>query len=81
MPYVIHRQETLDGVTTKFDVTWEDVRQNRDMELIRTDPWALKDRVMSQKKKDYRAFLRNLPQNYATANEAADAWSEYEIPE
>lgn len=81
MTYVIHRQETFEGVTTSFDVSWDDVRNSRDMELVRTDPWALKDRVMSQAKKDYRAFLRDLPQTYSTANEAADAWSAYEIPE
>ena len=81
MTYVIHRQETFDGVTTTFDVSWDDVRSSRDMELTRTDPWALKDRVMSQAKKNYRTFLRDLPQNYSTANEAADAWSTYDIPE
>jgi len=35
----------------------------------------------SQEKKDYRAALRSLPQDYDTANEAADAWAEFDIPE
>lgn len=81
MTYVVHRQETYNGVTTKFDVTWEDVRQCRDLELKRTDFWALKDLTMSQAKKNYRKFLRDMPANYETANEAADAWAAYEIPE
>ena len=51
------------------------------MELKDTDWWALKDLTMSQAKKDYRKFLRDMPANYETANEAADAWAAYEIPE
>ncbi len=81
MTYVVHRQETYDGKTTKFDVTWDDIRYNRDRELERTDFWALKDMVMSQAKKDYRKFLRDMPSTYETANDASDAWSAYEIPE
>jgi len=64
-----------------IDVNWDDLRMERDMELARTDYWALKDLTMSQAKKDYRAFLRDLPQNYETANDACDAWAEYEKPE
>ena len=61
------------------DVTWEEVRHKRDSELTRTDFWALKDLTMSQAKKDYRQALRDLPQNYESANEAADNWPE--LPE
>lgn len=63
------------------EVTWETLRISRDEELKNTDWWALKDLTMSQAKKDYRAFLRDMPQNYDTANDAADAWAEYEKPE
>ena len=63
------------------DVDWNYVRYKRDLELSRTDWWALKDLTMSQAKKDYRIFLRDLPQNYESANDAADAWAAYEIPE
>jgi|TARA_R100000149_G_scaffold61713_1_gene31218 hypothetical protein len=63
------------------EVTWETLRISRDQELKNTDWWALKDLTMSQAKKDYRAFLRDMPQNYETANDAADAWAEYEKPE
>jgi hypothetical protein len=63
------------------DVSWDEIRHYRDAELVRTDPWALKDRTMSQEKKDYRTFLRDLPGNHDSANDAADAWAAYEIPE
>ena len=64
-----------------IDVDWELIRHERNAELARTDFWALKDLTMSQEKKDYRIFLRNLPQDFETANEAADAWLAYSIPE
>jgi hypothetical protein len=63
------------------DVSWDEIRHYRDAELVRTDPWALKDRTMSQEKKDYRTFLRDLPGNHDSANDAADAWAAYEVPE
>ena len=56
------------------DVDWPEVRNVRDGELERTDHWALKDRVMSQEKKDYRQALRDLPQDHAESNDAADNW-------
>ena len=83
---MMNRTETIfDGETVietiTHDVTWSQVRNARNAELANTDWWALKDLVMSQEKKDYRIFLRNLPQNYASANDAADAWAAYVIPE
>lgn len=63
------------------DVDWEEVRRQRDQALSDSDWWALKDLTMSQEKKDYRKFLRDLPQDFDDANDAADAWNEYEIPE
>jgi len=63
------------------DVTWNEVKGKRDKHLNKTDWRAVKDRTMSQAWKDYRQFLRDLPQNYESANDAADAWNEYEIPE
>lgn len=64
-----------------IDVSWEYVRQLRNQILRDTDWWAVKDLTMSQARKDYRIFLRDLPQNYESANEAADAWAAYNIPE
>lgn len=65
----------------KSNVTWEDVRKYRNQLLKDTDWWAMKDLTMSQAKKDYRKFLRDLPQNYESANEAADAMTLMDIPE
>ena len=85
--YKIHRHETtwsgepLEATVTSIDITWEQLRENRRMELEATDWWALKDITLSAARKAYRAFLRDMPQNHSTANEAADAWSAYEIPE
>jgi len=63
------------------DVSWSFLRTQRDQELVQTDPWAMSDRTMSQEQIDYRQFLRDLPGDYDSANEAADAWAAYEIPE
>jgi len=57
-----------------IDFTWEYVRQLRDAKLDATDWRAVKDRTMSQAWKDYRTALRDLPQDHASANDAADNW-------
>lgn len=67
--------------TSSFDITWTQLRKLRDQQLADTDWWAVKDLTMSQVRKDYRIFLRDLPQNYESANDAADAWAAYVIPE
>jgi len=58
----------------KFDVTWKQVREMRDYYLKESDWRAMNDRTISQAWKDYRQALRDLPQDNATANEAADNW-------
>ena len=58
----------------KYDVSWEEVRKMRDWHLKETDWWAVKDLTMSQAKKDFRQALRDLPQIYDSANDAADNW-------
>lgn len=76
--------QNIDGELVLIDtisVEWDEVRALRDAALKNTDWWAVKDLTMSQAKKDYRIFLRNLPQNYESANDAADAWAAYVIPE
>jgi len=60
----------------EHDVTWEEIRNQRDQELNDTDWRAVKDRTMSQAWKDYRQALRDLPQVHEEANDAADAWPE-----
>ena len=56
------------------DVAWEEIRDHRDYYLEDTDWRAVKDRTMSQAWKDYRQALRDLPQDHAEANDAADNW-------
>lgn len=56
------------------DVTWVQVRAARDNALADSDWRAVKDRTMSQAWKDYRTALRDLPQDYESANDAADNW-------
>jgi len=60
--------------STQVDVTWEQVRAARDKALADSDWTAVKDRTMSQAWKDYRTALRDLPQDYDSANDAADNW-------
>ena len=66
---------------TTEQVDWQFVRTWRNLELKNTDWWAVKDLTMSQAKKDYRIFLRDLPQNYLDPVEAWDAWVAYKTPE
>ena len=71
--YTIYEgEEIIDS--GQYEVTWEQVRKQRNQELEASDWWALKDLTMSQAKKDYRQALRDLPQNYESANDAADNW-------
>ena len=56
------------------DVSWELIRSKRNQALDETDWRAVKDRTMSQAWKDYRQALRDLPQDHADANSAADNW-------
>jgi len=63
-----------------LEYSWHELRIARDAELVATDHWAMKDRVMSQEKKDYRTFLRDMPANFDEAGALA-AWHEFDIPE
>ena len=58
------------------EVSWKRVRAERDQALADSDWRALKDLTMSQPWKDYRQALRDLPQDYESANDAADNWPE-----
>ena len=76
---MIDRSRTIyDGDTVvevqQIEMTWEDVRYHRDKILAETDWRAVKDRTMSQAWKDYRQALRDLPQIYESANDAAGNW-------
>jgi hypothetical protein len=73
---MIHIDVNRNKTVTYRDVTWEEIRRARDAELAQTDWRAVKDRTMSQAWKDHRIALRDLPQNFTDANDAADAWPE-----
>ena len=57
-----------------YEVSWDRVRAERNQALADSDWRAVKDRTMSQAWKDYRTALRDLPQNFESANDAADNW-------
>ena len=63
------------------DVSWDDLRRERGKELGESDWRFMSDQSPSEEWVAYRAFLRDLPQNHDSANDAADAWNEYEKPE
>jgi len=60
--------------TTMFDMTWDQIRSLRQTLLDETDWRAVSDRTISQDWIDYRTALRDLPQNFESANDAADNW-------
>lgn len=79
--YRVTRTFIENGQVSYYDVTWEAIRQARDQSLKETDWWALKDHTLTAARREYRQFLRDLPNNHETANAASDAWTAYEIPE
>jgi len=64
--------EVIEVIT--HDVSWETVRRERDQALKESDWRAGKDVVLSTAWKEYRQALRDLPQDYEEANDAADNW-------
>ena len=77
----MNRRNTIDGVVFYIDITWREVKSYRDIELSKSDWRASSDVVLSEEWKNFRQFLRDLPQNYESANDAADAFTEYEKPD
>jgi len=59
---------------TTLDTDWDAVRKHRDQALNDSDWRAGKDVVLSTAWKEYRQALRDLPQDHAEANDAADSW-------
>lgn len=56
------------------EVSWETVRAERTRALKDSDWRAGKDVVLSTAWRDFRQALRDLPQDHAEANDAADSW-------
>jgi len=73
---MIHIDTDGTKTVTYREVTWEEVRHNRNVELAQSDWRAMKDRVLSSEWKDHRTALRDLPQNFESASDAADNWPE-----
>jgi hypothetical protein len=70
---MIFRTITTDGgEPVWFDVDWDHVRSVRNDELAKSDWRAVSDRVLPDAWKEYRQALRDLPQDYESANDAAD---------
>jgi len=67
-----HGEELVDSGF--HEVSWEAVRSVRDQALAASDWRALKDVVLSNPWRDHRQALRDLPQNFDSANDAADNW-------
>ena len=64
-----------DLVSEEFrEVSWTTVRAERTRALEESDWRAGKDVVLSTAWRDYRAALRDLPQNFESANDAADSF-------
>ena len=60
----------------KYDVTWEQVRKERNQALLDSDWRALKDVTLPNPWKEFRDLLRTLPQRFDDPNNAADAFPE-----
>ena len=70
---MIHIDTDGNKTVTYREVTWEEIRHNRDVELAQSDWRALKDVTLSAAWRDYRQALRDLG-GFDSANEAADNW-------
>jgi len=69
---VFDGDEVISVIT--HDVSWPTVRAARDQALKDSDWRAGKDVVLSTAWRDFRQALRDLPQNFESANDAADSW-------
>jgi len=58
----------------QHDIDWDKLRRIRDAALEESDWRALKDVVLSTAWKEYRQALRDLPQDHAESNDAADSF-------
>ena len=66
-----------------IDVSWEELRAVRNSSLAQSDWRFMSDQDPSDAWIAYRVFLRDLPQDNPgeLANDACDAWDEYDRPE
>ena len=76
-----HYDENNEKTSTEVNANWHEIKSTRNRILSESDWRFMSDQSPSQEWVDYRQFLRDLPQQFTEANDAADAWNEYEIPE
>ena len=69
-----HFADEREDVVHSHDVSWAEVRQARNEALAASDWRALKDVTLTTPWRDFRAALRDLPQNHPDANTACDNW-------
>lgn len=74
-----HQGNLIESVL--LDISWETIRLERNQELQKSDWRFMSDQSPSIEWAEYRKFLRDLPGNFESANDAANAWNEYIIPE
>ena len=65
------------SITSEYydDISWAQVRVERDRALAESDWRALKDVTLTAAWREYRSALRDLPQDFPdSANDACDNW-------
>ena len=77
-PSKYHTVYSGEDVVEQRELTyeWHELRILRDELLDKSDWRAMKDRTLSTAWKDYRQALRDLPQDFDSANDAVDNWPE-----
>ena len=81
---MIIRQHYINGELAEMvDIDWRTFRRLRNQALDESDWRFMSDQSPSDEWVDYRAFLRDLPQDNPgeLANDACDSWVEYDKPE
>jgi len=78
---VYHGTDIIEQIAR--DVSWEELRSNRNTALDQSDWRFGSDQSPSDEWIAYRVFLRDLPQDNhgELANDACDAWEDYDKPE
>ena len=66
--------------STEVQANWNEIKSIRNRILSESDWRFMSDQSPSIEWAEYRQFLRDLPQNHDSANDAADAWNEFTIP-
>ena len=75
-----HYDKDNNKTSTEVHANWYEIKSVRDRMLKESDWRFMSDLNPTQEWVDYRQFLRDLPQEHTEANDAADAWNEYDSP-